>query len=279
MKIEIRLGRKVPEPKRMKRQPMPFSKPDRDVQRNAYHGHLVRVICLLIACGAIVSLSTSCTSNRVEAVSTQSQPITSLYYLPKDLMTSEEFKRVVGTPPTDPAQLEKDREAVQQAQEDAPAGSQQRARAQDQERLKVMVCNGTLGPWFRVESFPATSNLLQKAFDDSWVVAHKAKDLHYRRRPDGTTQTSSYPSGHATEGSVLAGLLKSLDPKHAAEADKLEQEICRNRLILKKHYPTDLQAGNRLGAWLLKDMAPSEAFKRDFAAASRELKPSLEKSP
>ena len=240
--------------------------------------HLRRLIYLLIACGAIVSLSTSCTSPRVEAVSKQSQPTTTLYYLPDDLMTSEEFRRVVGTPPTDLAQLEKDRAAVQSAQDEAPAGSKQRARAQEQEQLTVAVCNGTLGPWFRVESLPATSNLLQKAFDDAWVVAHKAKDLHYRRRPDGTTKNSSYPSGHATEGSVLAGLLKTLDPKHAAAADKLEQEICRNRLILKKHYPTDLQAGNRLGAWLLQEMAPSGSFKRDFADAAQELKPSLEKN-
>src|SRR5436190_617512 len=86
------------------------------------------------------------------------------------------------------------------------------------------------GRGFSVARFPMTSNLLQRAFDDAWVGAHKAKVLYFRQRPDGTKENSSYPSGHAVEGQVLACVMSALDPKHAQEAERLGREIADNRL-------------------------------------------------
>ena len=223
---------------------------------------------------ALAAAGLSCACNQwVQGYSRYGVPITRLHYVCRDLLSSGEVVRAVGQPPTDSAQVDADAGAVRQADAGAPAGSAQRKRAEGQEHLTIEVCNGVPGSWFTVQRFPATSNLLYCAFDDAWVVAHKAKVFHFRQRPDGTKENSSYPSGHATEAAVLGGLLAALDPQHAKLADEMRTELAQNRLILKKHYPTDLEAGDRLGKWLLTKMSQSRAFKRDFAAAAEELKP------
>jgi len=80
------------------------------------------------------------------------------------------------------------------------------------------------------------------------------------------------------EGRVLATILLWLDPNRAAQAEKLAEEIGTDRLILQKHYPSDVKAGQRLGCWLLERMRQSKRFRKDFAAAQRELKACVEQA-
>jgi membrane-associated phospholipid phosphatase len=225
----------------------------------------------VLLCGALVFILSSCCSQRVTGISQYGVPIKKLNYLCNDLLLSPEFTIAVGCPPTNRDVVLQDAEAVSRASQNAPAGSLERLRAEEQEHLTVAVFDGALGVKFKAASFPITSNLLQNVFDDAWVVAHKAKKLHYRLRPDGTTENSSFPSGHATEASVLGGVLVELSTQHRAQIEKMAKGIEQNRLILKKHYPTDLEAGDKLGSWLLVQFWKSKSFRRDFAASRQEL--------
>jgi len=69
---------------------------------------------------------------------------------------------------------------------------------------------------------------------------------------------ASYPSGHATESYLLAGILKEVMPAEASmQTDvndldstplrRLAQRVARNREVLGLHYPSDSKAGRYLG--------------------------------
>jgi len=197
-------------------------------------------------------------------------------YVGDEITSSDAFKKVLGKPPTDKSELSKDQDGVENAVKNAPEGGTERNQAMREEKhFAADSFNGEFGPWFKMDALPATSRLLQNAFDDTWTIGHEAKRVHLRARPDGTTNTSSYPSVHAMEATVLCGILKMLQPDRAAELDKHCEEIGYHRLILRKHFPSDLVAGHRVGKCILKQMIQSPAFKVDFANALQELRPYL----
>lgn len=227
----------------------------------------------VLAWCCIIAILSGCHTHYITGYEKYGEPIKVLHYISKGVLYSGEFTNAVGLPPADTTTLQEDDEGLKRTAKGAAAGSPQYLRANSQEHLTIDVFNGSLGPWFQIRNLPMTSNLLQRAFDDTWVTAHRAKDLHFRQRPEPTIKNSSYPSVHATEGMVLATVLLWLDPKCAAQAEALGEEIGTNRLILQKHYPSDVKAGQRLGCWLVQRMRQSQRFCKDFAAAQRELKP------
>jgi acid phosphatase (class A) len=76
---------------------------------------------------------------------------------------------------------------------------------------------------------------------------------------------------------VLAAILFQLDPTCQPALDTLTKDIGRNRLILQKHYPSDVKAGQVLGAWLANQIRRSENFCTEFEAAEKELAPHLKR--
>ncbi len=224
---------------------------------------------LWIFCLLFLTIVASCTCQTIQGVEKYGQSITKVHYISPQLLSSEEFRAAVGVPLTN--SIAEEWKAVIKAKSEAPSSSPQHQRASDQEQLTIAIFNGVLGHWFKLDQLPATSNLLSCAFDDTWVVAHKAKAFHYKARPVEIPGNSSYPSAHAMEGEVISGILNTLDATHTNEVVKLGKEIGENRLILQRHFPSDIQAGRTLGDWLLKKMAESKAFQSDLAAAQREI--------
>ena len=66
---------------------------------------------------------------------------------------------------------------------------------------------------------------------------------------------SSYPSGHATQSIVIAGLLSELKPYSATRLHKLAFRVGVNREVAGLHYPTDTAAGFALGKWFLNELS------------------------
>ncbi|MEO8320683.1 MAG: phosphatase PAP2 family protein [Bradyrhizobium sp.] len=69
---------------------------------------------------------------------------------------------------------------------------------------------------------------------------------------------ASYPSGHATESYLLAGMLAKIVPAAANLTDpnsapllRLAERVARNREVMGLHYPSDSKAGKYLGAQTL----------------------------
>ncbi|MDB6122344.1 MAG: superfamily protein [Pedosphaera sp.] len=200
-----------------------------------------------------------------------------LHYLNDEIITTSEFKTALGKPPADTEKdkIKADEDAVKKVQLETPAESPERKHAEAEERLTVTTFNGVLGPWAKFENFPATSNILQQAFDDTWTLTHKIKDIHPRWRPDHSKK-NSYPSAHSAEAEVLAEILIMFDQTHKSEIEKRAEAIRTHRMILNKHYPSDLQAGRRIGDYVVQQMTNNPAFKKDFTNALQELRPHLD---
>ena len=64
---------------------------------------------------------------------------------------------------------------------------------------------------------------------------------------DTTFDSPSYPSGHATQGTLIANYLANKYPLHRGKFLKLGRDIARSRVIAKVHYPSDVQMGEMIG--------------------------------
>ena len=66
-------------------------------------------------------------------------------------------------------------------------------------------------------------------------------------------KTPSYPSGHATQGYLLAMIYAERYPQHRKEFMKLGEDIAESRVSGKAHYPTDKKAGIHLAEKLFEN--------------------------
>lgn len=66
---------------------------------------------------------------------------------------------------------------------------------------------------------------------------------------------TSYPSGHATQSTVIAGLLSRLKPSSSESLANLALRVGVNREVAGLHYPSDTLAGIALGRWLSNEFS------------------------
>jgi acid phosphatase (class A) len=85
----------------------------------------------------------------------------------------------------------------------------------------------------------------------------------------------SYPSGHATFGTVCAILLADMVPEKRRELFARAQDYAHSRLIVGAHFPSDLEAGRIVGTTAVALMHENAQFQHDFAAARTELRAAL----
>jgi hypothetical protein len=88
-----------------------------------------------------------------------------------------------------------------------------------------------------------------------------AKGLKFHQEPLDSSKTPAYPSGHATQGRLVAKILSDKFPKHESEINKLGNEIGTGRLVAKVHYPSDDLFGKELGDALYKFIKDKKVLK------------------
>jgi hypothetical protein len=72
-------------------------------------------------------------------------------------------------------------------------------------------------------------------------------DLEENELHIDTKDSPSFPSGHATQGTLIANYLANKHPNHSIRLKKLGRDIGKSRVIAKVHYPSDIVVGERLG--------------------------------
>jgi acid phosphatase (class A) len=106
------------------------------------------------------------------------------------------------------------------------------------------------------------------------------KDHWKRRRPYQVDERLAvvspekdygYPSAHSTRGTLQALLLAELFPEHKEAILEIGRELGWDRVLLGKHFPTDIYAGRVLGQALGRELLASPAFQRDLAEARMEV--------
>jgi len=80
----------------------------------------------------------------------------------------------------------------------------------------------------------------------------KALGLKFHEKPLKSTDTPAYPSGHSTQGRLIAKYLSDLYPGYSKEIMKIGEEVSKSRMIAKVHYKTDSEFGIALGDALYK---------------------------
>jgi acid phosphatase (class A) len=130
---------------------------------------------------------------------------------------------------------------------------------------------------------PHLYRLLSQLRADGSAAVRAAKKHYDRPRPfavnhlgtctpgEETDAGGSYPSGHTAVGWSWALVLAELDPAHATAILQRGRSIGDGRLVCNVHWNSDVVAGRTLAAALVARLHDDPGFRRDMAAARREI--------
>lgn len=108
---------------------------------------------------------------------------------------------------------------------------------------------------------------IKELINDSRPIINKLKNYFNRPRPKklaknfgikledielDSMKTPSYPSGHSTQGYLIAEVLKDKYPNKSKELDKKAKDISDSRNIARAHYKSDSELGKKLGLDMAK---------------------------
>ena len=108
---------------------------------------------------------------------------------------------------------------------------------------------------------------VKKILDDSGIIVLKLKYYYNRPRPHQLAEyyglkefenfdlpsmkTPSYPSGHSTQGHLIAELLGKKYPNHYDKFKGLANMISASRLMARAHYPSDCEFGEEVAQHII----------------------------
>ena len=154
-------------------------------------------------------------------------------------------------------------------------------RAEKDASLSLFNFAPIIGPEFQPGKFPKMEALFAKVKTNITDSINIPKKHWMRLRPcqvdpalDGVGEkesSPSYPSGHSTRGTVQALMLAELFPEKRAAILDFGREIGWDRVLIGKHFPTDVQAGRVLGQAIMRELMASPEFQHDLAEAKAEV--------
>lgn len=156
-----------------------------------------------------------------------------------------------------------------------------KARAKTSASLSVFLFSEAIGPIFRPQNLPITEALLQKVNEEATAVINRPKDFWKRKRPyqiDGQLDDGepvkgfSYPSGHSTRGTLYAMILAELFPEKKEAIAAVGRDIGWDRVVIAKHYFSDIRAGRVLGQAIARELTANPLFREDINRAKDEIK-------
>lgn len=141
-----------------------------------------------------------------------------------------------------------------------------------------------LGDAFNGEALPATRRLLGAVRAMVSRVIVEAKGLHPRPRPHATdgnlgrcggtaflAAERSYPSGHAAVGAAWGVVLAAVAPGRGAELRARGYDFGESRIVCGFHWPSDVAAGQEIGATIAAEALADPALARLLSRATEEL--------
>jgi len=154
------------------------------------------------------------------------------------------------------------------------------AEASAEIKLTVFSFAAAIGPWFEAARLPRTEAFFRAIDADVRLVTDAGKAHFQRPRPYAadpaivplaTEATFSYPSGHATRGTVFALVLAELFPDRREALLRIGREVGWHRIIAGVHYPSDILAGRVWGQAIARALLQNPQFRRDLAEVQAEL--------
>jgi acid phosphatase (class A) len=157
----------------------------------------------------------------------------------------------------------------------------EKARAIKDSGLTFSLFQPAVGATFELEKLPKTKALLEKVKKEIGPVIDASKNHFKRLRPYqiddhlvlGPPEPSfSYPSGHSTRGTVYSLVIVELFPEKKDAVLEIGREIGWDRVLIGKHFPTDVYAGRVLGYAIVRELHSSTLFQHDLEQAMAEIR-------
>lgn len=142
-----------------------------------------------------------------------------------------------------------------------------------------------LGARFMAEPRPALTRLLARLSVDAQKVSLKLGQRTPRDRPgiaepglkpcqrtnDEMRRSPSWPASGAVVATAYGEAFAALAPDAADGARRVAQAIGESRIVCRMNWPSDVEAGERLGVALYAETATTPDFAADLAEARREV--------
>lgn len=141
------------------------------------------------------------------------------------------------------------------------------------------------GAAITIQDTPTLARMMDRMVMDAGRSVSAAKDHFMRDRPlighddapicvareDWMKTNGSYPSGHAAIGWAWALTLAEIAPAKASSIIARGKAFGESRVICGVHFPSDVAAGQTMGAATVARLHADPAFLEDLAAARAEL--------
>lgn len=157
----------------------------------------------------------------------------------------------------------------------------EKTRAMKDSGLSFSLFQPAIGPAFGLQKLPKTRAILEKVKKDIGAEIDAPKNHYKRQRPYqlddqlilGQAEPSfSYPSGHSTRGTVYSLVIAELFPEKKDEILAIGRDIGWDRVLIGKHFPTDVYAGRVLGYAIVRQLHSSTLFEHDLEQAMAEIR-------
>jgi acid phosphatase (class A) len=140
-------------------------------------------------------------------------------------------------------------------------------------------------PKFNAATLPKVAAFFDRITETEAAVVDPAKDVWKRPRPHlysdmvkpavPLSKSGSYPSGHATVGTLMGIELANMLPEKRAQIMVRAWEFAHNRVVGGIHYPSDIEMGRVTGTVIAQTISTHPDFEADFEAAKAELRDAL----
>jgi len=144
-----------------------------------------------------------------------------------------------------------------------------------------------LGDWFDAAHLPKTAVFFARIREDFTPIGHLTKRLFNRRRPPfqdarikpcvNFSDSSSYPSGHAAQSALWAGILAEVFPDQAGAFAERAAKTRWARVVGGAHHPTDVEAGRVVGEAEARELLRNPAVRKAIEELRAEAAPFLQK--
>lgn len=142
-----------------------------------------------------------------------------------------------------------------------------------------------MGPKFNKETLPKFSAFFDRVVATEGAVVDPAKDIWKRPRPHQLSDlvkpavklssSGSWPSGHATVGTMMGIILSDMVPEKRAEIMARAAEYAHNREVGGIHYASDVEMGRISGSVIAAVLLNRDDFKAEYEVARAELRSDL----
>lgn len=142
-----------------------------------------------------------------------------------------------------------------------------------------------MGPNFTKDKLPKFSAFFDRVVETEGAVVDPAKDVWKRPRPHQLSDlvkpvvklssSGSWPSGHATVGTMMGIILADMVPEKRAEIMARAAEYAHNREVGGIHYASDVEMGKISGSVIAAVLLNRDDFKAEYEVARAELRSDL----